>query len=79
MSNRTKKTKRDKMKAFLSILAIIGIFSGCHHHRHSHKKTRHVYEEHHHYPQEDLSTKNFTIEQDINLHLEEMPQKITEG
>ena len=74
ISNQTIKTKRGKMKAFLSVLAIIGIFSACHHHRHTHKKTRHVHEEHHHYPQEDLSTKSFVIEQDIDLHLDEMPQ-----
>lgn len=61
------------MKAFLSVLAIIGIFSSCHHHRHTHKKTRHIHEEHHHYPETDLSDKNFVIEQDIDLQIKKMP------
>lgn len=61
------------MKAFLSVLIGISFLTGCHHHRH--KKERHIHEEHHHYyPETDLSNKNFVIEQDIDLHLDEMPQ-----
>lgn len=62
------------MRAFIAVLAITCCFCGCHHHKHTHKKVTHHTEEHHHYPETDLSNKNFTIEQDIDLHLDEMPQ-----
>lgn len=61
------------MKAFLGVLAILGVFTGCQTHKHIHKK------EHHHYPEVDWSKKEFTIEQNIDLHLEEMPQETTEA
>ena len=63
------------MKAFLAILTILGIFLGCQHHKHKHRHTKNFYHEVHNHPKEDISKNNFTIEQDIDLHLEELPPK----
>lgn len=64
------------MKQFLIILAIFGLLFGCHYHKHKHQKDRSHHEEHHHHyiqPETDFSDKKFIIEQDIDLHFDEMP------
>lgn len=66
-----------KMKILSTILLFFVMCSACHHHRHHHKKIKSHHEEHHHYPQVDSTTKSFTIEQDIELNLKEVPQRVT--
>jgi|DEB0MinimDraft_10_1074344.scaffolds.fasta_scaffold03453_7 hypothetical protein len=61
------------MKAFLAILAILTVFWGCQYHKHRHTKNFYHHEVHNH-PEEDLSKKSFTIEQNIDLYLDELPQ-----